>query len=1199
MKKKIFSILLSLAMVVTMMPAMALTAFASQEYLVYVNDKPIIDNQESDVFGNETVKFTPSEGSANARLTLNNATLTKINYVGNETLDIEVSGNCTITPSADGTFGILTWRASGDAASNTDASLRIYGNGTLTIDLTSADASERKNGIFVNKDLTIEDVTLKVNIGDTATNNHGIHAENDIIIDGAKVSSTVGSSEKNTTKPICAYHDVIIKDGAEVTANAGTSSADGSYAIFARNEVNIGENETKVNATSGKGVNSCGILAEKAVTITGGKIIAKAGAGNWKAAIAATTDGSTFSKLTVGEVKNVASITGASGITKGEGEISGGHIIQSGEAPVVIAFKNLNSWSDLQNAINDASSGEVLVLGGDITANSADSALNISTDKNIILDLNGHVLNRNLVSADGTPTNKEHGSVIEISGGALTIKDSASSTTHAGYVDKNGLWHLGTAPTGVTSTAKTIYGGIITGGTGQKQSSPTAYYGAGIVVKGELIQNGGTICGNALPATGGGVWIKTGSFVMNKGAISYNNSDGVGGGVTVEEDATFTMNSKDCIISNNKSLHNAGGGVFAIGNFTMNCGKIDSNSAEECGGGVYAEGVSASGDGANFTKHFIMKDGEITNNTSKHIGAGVRLDSYNMDMIMTGGKITGNTVTLDGGKTKGEASGEAGGGGIWAVRGLTVGGTAIVSGNKQVDAKGITTISNVLLPIKAKAGKVFDKDIKIRIDSNTPLKETAVIGISTDKAPTSSEAVAITASCDSSNYGEFFSPDATGLGVRYNKLSKVYELVNGKCSIDDKFYSTLQAAVNAVTKDKTIVLYDNNTENVSVAKEVTFKVDQNGHTFDARNITAANGFKLSYKVNSSTVTEFTVEKAGIDYDPTAGGSGGIQKEDGKTTLTMTYGDSYKIPAKSQAGGVLSFKSNNVSVVTVASDGTVKAVAVGTTTITISDTKGTGDTITVTVNPKALTAAMVADIPSQDYTGSEIKPTVTVKDGTTVLVEGTTTLKKDYLVTYKNNKEIGKATVTITGTGNYTGTNTKTFSILKPLDKIEVPNSTTGQPNPVLKDGTYTLVKGTDYTVSYKDNDKIGYATCIIKGMGKYSEYYKEVQFKVLPKKSAVKKYTAGKKKATITWKKVTGVDGYWIRVATNKKFTKGLKKIKVAKGTATKKVVKLKAGKRYYVKVRAYKKVSNPKTGLYENFYANWSTVKRTKTIKR
>ena len=80
--------------------------------------------------------------------------------------------------------------------------------------------------------------------------------------------------------------------------------------------------------------------------------------------------------------------------------------------------------------------------------------------------------------------------------------------------------------------------------------------------------------------------------------------------------------------------------------------------------------------------------------------------------------------------------------------------------------------------------------------------------------------------------------------------------------------------------------------------------------------------------------------------------------------------------------------------------------------------------TLTVNAKALTAAMIGDISAQSYTGSAIEPTVTVTDSEALV------LNTDYTVSYTDNTNVGTATVTVTGMGSYTGTQTKTFAINK-------------------------------------------------------------------------------------------------------------------------------------------------------------------------
>ena len=99
--------------------------------------------------------------------------------------------------------------------------------------------------------------------------------------------------------------------------------------------------------------------------------------------------------------------------------------------------------------------------------------------------------------------------------------------------------------------------------------------------------------------------------------------------------------------------------------------------------------------------------------------------------------------------------------------------------------------------------------------------------------------------------------------------------------------------------------------------------------------------------------------------------------------------------------------------------------------------------------------------------------------------------------------------------------------------------------------------------------------------------------KTTTKKVTVKKQTAkvkaGKKKLTVTWKKDKNVSGYQIQVATKKNF-KGAKTYTVKSYKTYKKVIKkLKAKKKYFVKVRAYKTVGKSKV------YGAYSAVRSCK----
>lgn len=149
------------------------------------------------------------------------------------------------------------------------------------------------------------------------------------------------------------------------------------------------------------------------------------------------------------------------------------------------------------------------------------------------------------------------------------------------------------------------------------------------------------------------------------------------------------------------------------------------------------------------------------------------------------------------------------------------------------------------------------------------------------------------------------------------------------------------------------------------------------------------------------------------------------------------------------------------------------------------------------------------IASQYYTGSQIKPVPKIKNGATTLKNGT-----DFTLTYQNNVNKGTAKVYIKGKGNYTGSCSLKFSITaRPVStlKITVPsvtyNGKAQKPAVTVKYNNYTFKNGTDYTLSYKNNTKIGTATVTVKGKGKLSGT-RSVTFKInaKPIKNAVITY---------------------------------------------------------------------------------------------
>ena len=246
-------------------------------------------------------------------------------------------------------------------------------------------------------------------------------------------------------------------------------------------------------------------------------------------------------------------------------------------------------------------------------------------------------------------------------------------------------------------------------------------------------------------------------------------------------------------------------------------------------------------------------------------------------------------------------------------------------------------------------------------------------------------------------------------------------------------------------------------------------------------------------------------------------------------------------------------------------------------------KGT-QTKTFKVVARKISTLTIDKISNKTYTGKAIKPGVTVKYGSKKLKNGT-----DYSVSYKNNKNVGKATVTITGKGNYTGKVEKTFKIeAKSVKKLKVEKikdkEYTGKaikPKVVVKYGDIKLKKDRDYKVSYSNNKKIGKATVTIKGKGNYTGTVKKT-FKIkLPKVKNVKAESKDSSSINISWDKNTIFDSYAVYMAKGK--DDDYKKVATIKNNkiASYRQSGLLAGTTYYIKIKGYKTIDKKESTSY------------------
>ena len=244
--------------------------------------------------------------------------------------------------------------------------------------------------------------------------------------------------------------------------------------------------------------------------------------------------------------------------------------------------------------------------------------------------------------------------------------------------------------------------------------------------------------------------------------------------------------------------------------------------------------------------------------------------------------------------------------------------------------------------------------------------------------------------------------------------------------------------------------------------------------------------------------------------------------------------------------------------------------------------------------------------SYDYNGKVRKPAVTVKNGAITLTEGT-----DYTVSYSNNKNAGTAKVTITGTGLYSGTIEKSFTINKISNTITASNfnktystkaqsfsigaKVNGSAKLTYKSGNSNITVDSKGKVTVKAK-YVGKATIAITSAAttNYKKTTKKITVTVKPTKTTLSSVESNKSKTlTIKWKKNTSGSGYQIYYSTTKDFSKNTKSVTIKKqGTVSATITGLSGNKTYYVKIRAFKTVGDTK------YYGAWSSVKSKKTKK-
>ena len=357
-----------------------------------------------------------------------------------------------------------------------------------------------------------------------------------------------------------------------------------------------------------------------------------------------------------------------------------------------------------------------------------------------------------------------------------------------------------------------------------------------------------------------------------------------------------------------------------------------------------------------------------------------------------------------------------------------------------------------------------------------------------------------------------------------------------------------------------------------------------------------------------------------------------------STLSLTTGQNFTLQAMLSPSNAtnkeVTWESSDAGVAAVSKDGVVTAKKAGKATIVAKAADESGKyascVVTVTEEKKEVTGVTLnksslnlgvggsevlsatvlpADATNKQVTWLSSTPSVATVSQSGVVTgvkEGTTQIS----VITADGSKTAICSVTVSGQAQ-TEPGTQTGGIVDPATgktaaatfsgmEIELDYTSTAyngsdkEPGVAIQDAYGNdLTEDVDYTLDYYNNLTVGKATVIVSGKGKYAGVIAGVRFTIKPKTVTVKSVKkASSRKLNVVWAShKTQTTGFQVRYATTKKFKSGTYKTVTltSKSATSKALTKLKAGKTYYVKVRAYKTVDGKK------IYSSWSKVKRAK----
>lgn len=885
---------------------------------------------------------------------------------GNKELK-SLSGNCVLTDDV-----IVTGTSSGNIEIKSAVTLCLNG---YTLNLNGSNSFR----IYENGSLTLCDCTGRGKITNSqSTVVAGVYMEGgSFTMNGGSIAGIGGGAVQVNSGAS------FIMNGGSITDNHLNVTKDANYAPCGGVLVNSGSFIMTDGSITGNTVE-----VEGGLSVSGGVLVCNGGS------FTMTGGEITNNHCTVESFLPTSGIAG--GVCVGSAFMGTGTFTVSGD--VTIAGNTFNGsaknvWLYNSQKINIGSGG---LTGGEI---------GVTRDTPDVFTTGGGASYRQHFFSDNDAY------VVVPSGGELAL-GTVADNPHRHYVCGDAICADSHAE--ATYTPKSDFGGSLGAGSYHLTRSVTAtdditisgavnlcLNGKTIDLDGHhfIINSGGslTICdcmgggqitggqaeqGGAVLVNGGG------SLTLHSGAIAGNTASGggdgsggsnrAGGGAVCVNGGSFTMTG-GAIENNTASVtkkNDGGGGVLLnSGTFEMTGGSITGNDvtghANSVGGGVHINGGT-----------FTMTNGTISDNSAIN-GGGVTVfkgTEGESSFALSGGSITGNTVTEIGG-------------GIYVLPGTTfhLSGASAISGNTAGSAD-----SNIYLSSST-------------ITLSDTLSNTTPYGVS------------------------MASPDVftSGGGAAY---------IENFTSDDSKYKVTAKDGELCLTSGYTVTFDLGGAAGTAPTNQ---EVDQGGKATKPTTDPTWDGHTFAGWYNGGTLWNFdTVVTANMTLtakwitDPTVTVSG-------DTSLTYGTGGTLTANVTNEVSGhnyAYQWYCNGSTIngatgssYTVAADTAVGTYTYYCTiTASITGSSVTADAassdVTVTVRQKGYESGSftISSIPDQTYTGSQIRPDVTVKFGGTTLAKGT-----DYDLEYGTNTAAGTDTgsVTVKFKGNYSGEATVYFDIV--------------------------------------------------------------------------------------------------------------------------------------------------------------------------